>query len=119
MRIKLDENMPRRAARLLSERGHDASTTAQEGLNGKNDATVARVANREGRMMITMDARFVDIRRYPPGRHPGFVLLRLADQSALAVEKVLQVFLDQYHIETLGGCIVVLEEGAVRVRRPA
>ena len=119
MKIKLDENMPRRAARLLSEQGHEVATAGQEGLNGKNDATVARVAGREGRMLITMARRFVDIRRYPPGRHPGFVLLRLEDQSAPSVEHVLRLLLDQHQLETLRGCIVVVEPGSVRVRRPA
>mgnify|MGYP001168162086 CR=1 FL=1 len=101
MKIKLDENMPRRAGRLLSDQGHDVATVAEEGLSGKNDATVARVAGHEGRIIVTMDRRFVDIRRYPPGRHPGFVLLRLADQSAPSVEHVLRLFLDQYQLETV------------------
>ena len=118
MKVKLDENMPRRVEGLLTERGHDVVTVAQEGLGGKNDATVARAAGRDRRMIITLDRRFVDIRRYPPGRHPGFIVLRLPDQSVASVERWLATLLDQHQLEGLVGCVVVIEPGTVRIRRP-
>ena len=35
MKIKLDENLPARLARILSKLGHDADTVIQENLNGQ------------------------------------------------------------------------------------
>lgn len=118
MKLKLDENMPRRTQVLLERRGHDVVTAVAEGLGGKNDATVARVAAREGRMVVTLDRRFADIRRHPPGRHPGFLVLRPEEQSSAQVERLLVAMLDQHQLDDMAGCIVVLEPGVVRIRRP-
>ena len=66
----------------------------------------ARAAAHEGRMVVTLDRRFADIRRYPPGTHPGLIVLRTHDQSAPAVESLLSSFLQRYGLEGLAGCIV-------------
>lgn len=118
MRVKLDENMPGRAGALLIAQGHDVATVAAEGLGGKSDVAVARTAARERRMVVTLDRRFADIRRYPPGHHPGFLVLRPQNQSSSAVERLLTSFLDQYRLDDMVGCIVVVEASAVRIRRP-
>ena len=71
MKVKLDENMPRRIAPLLVHYGHDVATVVGEGLSGSVDEIVAEVAQREGRMLLTLDRAFADLRRYPPGQHAG------------------------------------------------
>jgi predicted nuclease of predicted toxin-antitoxin system len=116
--FKLDENMPRRAVHVLISRGHDAVTVVDEGLRGSDDPLVARVAAQEGRVIITLDRRFADVRRHPPGQHPGILVLRLPDQSPAQVEAVLVSFLEQHNLDDMLGCIVVIEPSAVRVRRP-
>jgi hypothetical protein len=69
-------------------------------------------------MVITLDRRFADIRRHPPGQHPGILVLRLPEQSSAQVEPGLRSFLEQYNLNDMVGCIVVVEPGLVRVRRP-
>lgn len=118
MKLKLDENMPERVAPVLADRGHDVATVAGEGLGGAIDPVVAEASAEEGRMIITMDRRFADLRRHPPGRHPGMVVLRLRDQRPALVAAALSAFLDQHNLEGLAGCLVVVEPGAVRIRRP-
>ena len=118
MKLKLDENMSARVAPVLTAHGHDVATVAGERLGGAVDAVIAQAAAGEGRMIITMDRRFADLRRYPPGRHPGMLVLRLKDQRPVFVASALRVFLDQYHLEDLAGCLIVVEPGAVRIRRP-
>ena len=110
--------MPRRVVPLLAALGHDEVTVADEGLNGSEDPLVARAAAQEGRMVITLDRRFADIRRHPPGQHPGILVLRLPEQSSAQVEAGLRSFLEQYNLNDMVGCIVVVEPGLVRVRRP-
>ena len=85
MKFKLDENMPRRAATLLSGYGHEVATVADESLGGSEDPLVAQTAAQEGRMVVTLDRRFADIRLYPPGHHPGIIVLRLPDQSSAII----------------------------------
>ena len=110
--------MPRRVVPLLAGYGHDAVTVVDEGLSGSDDPMVAQAAAEEGRMIITLDRRFADIRRHPPGQHPGILVLRLLDQSSAQVEAALGSFLEQHNLEDMVGCIVVVEPGLVRVRRP-
>jgi predicted nuclease of predicted toxin-antitoxin system len=80
LRFKLDENMPRDAATRLSDEGYDVETVIGEGLGGEDDPPVLRAATDEGRILLTFDLDFADIRRYPPGTHAGIVVFRLKDQ---------------------------------------
>lgn len=96
MRVKLDEDVPLRVRALLAEHGHQAVTVREEGLGGASDPEVLRAARAEGRMLLTLDLGFADIRHYPPGQHPGIVVVRLQDQRAAHVEAVVREFLGAY-----------------------
>jgi predicted nuclease of predicted toxin-antitoxin system len=118
MRLKLDENMPRVAAAILRAHGHEVATVVDESLAGADDPSVAHAAANESRMLVTMDRGFADIRSYPPGQHPGVVLLRLNEQRPPAVSAALAALLRAYDLDTLAGCIVIVQATAIRVRRP-
>jgi predicted nuclease of predicted toxin-antitoxin system len=53
MRIKLDENIPRRLVEPLASLGHDVDTVEAEGLTGSEDPVVWGAAQRDGRFLIT------------------------------------------------------------------
>ena len=71
LKIKLDEHLSGYMKAALEQEGHDTATVADEGLLGKNDAEVGGAAGREGRMLLTLDLEFADLRKHPPGSHPG------------------------------------------------
>jgi len=75
MKFKLDENLPARLTRMLAGAGHDAISVAAQELGGQPDAKVAEVCRREGRVLLTLDAGFADIRAHPPQEHPGIIEL--------------------------------------------
>jgi predicted nuclease of predicted toxin-antitoxin system len=77
---------------------------------------VAAAAKAAERMLFTFDKGFGDIRAYPPGTHPGIVVLRLTDESAATVRQAVTDLLDDHPLENLVGAIVVLNRGRVRVR---
>ena len=118
MRIKLDENITIDAIPLLVERGHEVETVPSEGLKGANDGTVMAACATEDRMLLTFDAGFGDVRAYPPGTHPGVVLLRLVDQRPERVLDALGRFLDEDTLDELTGCLVVVSDDRIRIRRP-
>jgi predicted nuclease of predicted toxin-antitoxin system len=78
MKVKLDENLPSGLALALRARGHDVDTVADEGLKGRDDATIWQAAQAEGRFLITQDLDFSDVRRFSPGTHAGLLLVRPA-----------------------------------------
>lgn len=115
MKFKIDENLPPELADLLAAAGHDASTVPGERLDGAADPEIAAVCRQEGRVLITLDLDFADIRFYPPGALPGIVVMRLDDQSK---DNLLRVFswLIANLDESLAGNFWIVEEGRIRPR---
>jgi predicted nuclease of predicted toxin-antitoxin system len=85
VRFKIDENLPAEAAAVLQGAGFDAHTVDGEKLSGASDETVAGASRSEGRILITLDLDFANIRAYPPGEHAGIVVLRVKHQDKPAV----------------------------------
>ncbi|MCU0727988.1 MAG: DUF5615 family PIN-like protein [Planctomycetes bacterium] len=118
MRIQLDENIPARLCRALDSLGHEADTVFSEGLRGRDDMEVWRAAQAASRFLVTQDLRFSDPRSFPPGTHHGVMLVRLRDPGRDALyERILATF-SAIDVEAWHGCLVVLTERKLRVRRP-
>lgn len=118
MNIKLDENLPVRLIRFLSDLGHNVDTVPQEGLAGFDDSTVWHAAQQSGRFFITQDLDFSDIRRYAPGSHHGLMLLRLRDPSRRALAHRIQTVFGMDEAQGWSRCFVVVTDRKIRVRRP-
>lgn len=118
MRLKLDENLSRHLKDILDMLKHDVITAADENLLSQPDTAVAAAANSEERMLITLDVEFGDLRKYPPGSHPGIILFRPRSFGPLAVNRFVEEFIRDTNLELLAGCVVVVDPTRVRVRRP-
>jgi predicted nuclease of predicted toxin-antitoxin system len=118
VKLKLDENLGRRLLPVLTDRGHAVDTVVDEGLGGADDGDVAIAAQREGRMLITLDLDFADIARFPPGSHPGMVVIRVPEPRPSLVTAALTGLLARHQLDDLVGCTVIAQLGGVRVRRP-
>jgi predicted nuclease of predicted toxin-antitoxin system len=118
MRIKLDENLPAVLVDDLAALGHDVDTALSEGLGGHEDAEVWAGAQAAGRMLLTQDLDFSDVRVFAPGTHPGLVLVRIKEPGLLALKsRVMAVFRTE-QVEDWAGCFVVITDRKLRVRRP-
>ena len=117
--VKLDENLARAHVALVERAGYSAERVTDEGLSGADDATVWQRACNEGRFFITLDLDFSDIRRFPPGTHPGTLLLRARTRGRGAVAAVLARVLREHPLASLTGCLTVADETTTRIRRPA
>lgn len=118
MRVKLDENLPATAKAAVAALGHDVETVADQGLGGSDDEAVTTAARRERRFLITLDRGMGDVRRYPPGSHPGILVIRVADQQTTVVLDALGAFFAHHNLDEFAGCTVVVRGHLVRVRRP-
>jgi len=119
MRIKLDENLPRRLADLLREMGHDVHTTQDEGLLGHPDAAIWKAAQAESRFLVTQDMDFSDLREFAPGTHQGVLVVRLRTPSRENLIERVAGLLVREDTRTWSGCFVVATERKVRIRKPS
>ncbi len=116
MKLKLDENLSRHLKPVLMELEHDVMTAADENLLSRPDTEVARAAFGEGYMLLTLDIEFADLRKYPPGSHPGIILFRPALLSPLSVNRFIADFIRATDLNKLAGCVAVVDPIHVRVR---
>ena len=87
MKFLFDENLsPSHAARLRGA-GHDAVAVLDIGLSGASDSEVRAAAIREGRVLITLDERWIE--------------LVVAVSTALVLIRILVIdFIDLWHFIT-------------------
>ena len=115
-RFKTDENLHDHEAEALRARGHDARTVFDEGLRGRADPEIAEAARHEGRVLVTLDLDFGNIREYPPEWYQGLIVLRVADQSRRHVLRVMERVLAVLDCAPLEGHLWVVSEGGIRIR---
>ena len=77
MRFKVAENLPVEVAAILTGAGHDADTVFDESLCGAADQKIAAACLAEGRILVTMDLDFADIRAFPTAELPGAMVFSL------------------------------------------
>ncbi len=116
VRFKLDENVPGDAAVLLRNAGHDTHTVMEEGLGGRADSRILDVCRTEGRVLVTFDIDFSDLRLYPPADHKGIWVLRPRTQSIASTLVLLKGALGVLETESADDRLWIVEPGQVRIR---
>jgi len=117
-KLKLDENLSVHLKSTLSRMGCNVRTAGEEDLLGRDDVEIAAAARREERVLLTLGLEFGDLRKHPPGSHPGIVLFRPRSLGPLAVNRFIEGFLKSANLEDFPGCIIIADPSKVRVRRP-
>ena len=118
MKVKLDENMPLSLCKVLKEMGHDIDTVPEENLSGHADPDVWAAAQDAGRLLITQDLDFSDIRKFAPGTHRGIVLVRLRQPGRHALHQRVWNLFKTESVESFAACFVVVTERKLRIHRP-
>jgi predicted nuclease of predicted toxin-antitoxin system len=91
---------------------------SEKGLGGERDPPVLKAAADEGRILLTFDLDFADIRQYPPGTHAGIVVFRLQDQRWATLEGPLRRLLAKGGFVDLSNGLAIVDGARVRYRRP-
>ncbi len=116
MKFKIDENLPSEIAADLRAASHDADTVPDQGLAGAPDAVILARAQREGRVILTMDKGIADIRAYPPQQYAGIILFRPRTAGRSATLAFIRQHLPLLLQSTLTGHLFVVSEAGIRVR---
>jgi len=117
VRFLLDEDLSPRSAEYLRTLGHDAVHVREVGLKGRADQEIVAFARAEGRVLVTRDRDFADIRRYPPGSHGGTLRLKIPHPTAKAINAVLGRLLQRLGPDELTHNLVVTDGHRYRIRR--
>ena len=115
-KFKLDENLPRTAAVRLRAAGFDTATVLSQGLGGAPDTRIAEVCREEGRVVVTLDLDFSDIRTFPPGSSPGIVVLRAPQQDLESVLSLVDDLIGALSKDHIAGSLWIVEPGRIRIR---
>lgn len=115
--VKLDEDLSPLVAEPLETAGYAAATILGQGWSGLKDAELWPKICAEALFFITADKGFSDIRRFPPGTHPGILVLRPDRESIVDYRALVAAVLAKHPLESLSGTLTIASSRSVRVRR--
>ena len=116
MKFLLDENLSPRHARTLRDLGHDCVSVVELGLSGAEDPVVRAVAIESGRVLVTLDADFGNVLRYPPAPTPGVIRFRLHPATEDAIDAVLRQAIPRLAGIDLQGKLAIVDQRKIRIR---
>ena len=116
MRFLLDQDVYAITARFLSDLGHDVVPVAEVGLARAEDEEILRVAQEQGRILVTRDRDYGNL-VFVQALGAGVLYLRILPSTQNVVHAELQRVLNTYTEEELARAFVVIEAGGHRIRR--
>jgi predicted nuclease of predicted toxin-antitoxin system len=118
VRFLIDNALSPRVAEFLRSIGHDAVHVRDLGMAAAMDREIFDHARQEDRVIVSADTDFAEIPAHQGESSPSLILFRRPhDRRPEDQAKLLQANLPQLEEELRCGCVAVLKEGALRVRR--
>ena len=116
MRLLLDENLSPSQASALRVDGYDAVSIVEMGLAGMPDPQVRNFAIQENRILVTLDADFANMLRFPPAGTPGVIRLKVHPPVEVAIRLQLQKTLILLKDMPMAGRLAVSHGDMIRIR---
>jgi predicted nuclease of predicted toxin-antitoxin system len=116
VKFLLDENLSSLHAITLRNLGYDAISVADLGLCGADDSIVREEAIRHQRVLVTLDADFANLLRFPIDRTPGVVRIRLHPAIEEAIDAALRAAIPRLAGINLAGKLAVVDKNRIRIR---
>ena len=102
----LDQGIPRNAAVLLRDRGFDAIHVGDIGMASSSDPEIIRLAEKEDRVIVTMDADFHAILASSVLQKPSVIRLREEGLKAKEVHDIVLLIHSRFAGSLAADCIV-------------
>ena len=116
MKLLLDENLSPLHANTLRQLGHDTVSVVESGLSGADDSVIRASAIKGDRILVTLDADFANVSRYPPAHSPGVIRLRIHPATEGAIDALLRSAIPRLVGLSLKGKLVVADSKRIRIR---
>jgi len=118
MRFLIDNALSPQLAAKLGAMGHDAIHVRDIGIASSSDEVIFLRAAGEGRILVSADTDFGTLLALRRGVAPSVILLRRrTDRRPARQAAILLANLSNLADSLQQGCIAVIEESRVRVRR--
>ncbi len=118
MSFLTDQDVYAVTVRFVSSLGHDVVTAAQLGLAQAEDAELLRLAQEQGRILVTRDRDYGGL-VFVQGSGTGVIYLRMLPSTQDAVHAELERVLTLYDEQELRASFIVVEPGRHRIRKLA
>ena len=115
--VKLDEDLSPMTSVPLVEAGYGVATVVGQGWRGLTGPDLWPRVVAEGVLFITADKGFGDIRAYPPGTHPGIIVLRADHESVVEYGRLIETVVQKHPLESLRGALTIVSPRGIRIRR--
>lgn len=116
MRWLLDQGLPRSAAQLLCGQDMDAVHAGDIGMASAADAEIIEVAEREDRIIVTLDSDFHALLAISGASKPSVIRIREEGLKGPALCQMILQLWDQFSEVLLQGCVLTATLKQARIR---
>ena len=113
MRLVLDQGVPRDAASLLRELGHDCTHVGEFGMSRATDQEILAWAVSENATVVTLDADFHTILAVSGATAPSVIRLRMQGLNAPAVVEIVRNVIARFQAELERGSMVTVKANKI------
>src|SRR3989338_5162939 len=110
-----DENIAPTLIKAIRKKGFNVKDIKEENMFGASDDEILKMANKEGRVVISHDKDFANLINNRLLTHKGVILLRFINQSPDNVVKHFIPLLDSKIKARFKNNLVVISEGFVKI----
>jgi predicted nuclease of predicted toxin-antitoxin system len=109
IRLVLDQGVPRDAASLLRERGHECTHVGEVGMSVASDEEILAWSLEENAVVVTLDADFHAIVAVSGAAGPSVIRMRRQGLNALAVVELVENILANFESDLASGSLVTVK----------
>ncbi len=102
---------------MLRGQGHDVKDIKEMHLYGESDETIISLAQRENRILVTLDQGFGNIITYPTEKYPGITILKVHPPSLSQTTYLLKKVITRVTEKEIKQALVVIDKNKFRIRR--
>lgn len=117
MKFLVDMPLSPKTAEYLRSLGHDAAHAYEIGKEKAPDEELIEFAEKENRIIITMDLDFGTILHYAKKKSPGLIIFRISFATVETVNAALIAITQRMKPEDIANSVIVVDDQRVRVRK--
>lgn len=117
VKLFLDESVPKIVKEAFLRPGVSLVDVSELGLSGADDETVFNISQKQGRIFVTVDLKFVTRIFLSKNRHCGVILLKYKGRISKELLAVLTEFVRKYYKKDLKNTLIVIDREKFRVRK--